>query len=107
MNLPILARHHSVGSALWLYEYLRDNTKLIDAEWMPVGDGIEITDTQLGYRIDVSEGTARRWRVRLEKLGYLYSERTRARYRRLWLANPNAPRREQTLLAAPATGLVN
>jgi hypothetical protein len=33
MNLPILARHHSVGAALWLYEYLRDNTKPTDAEW--------------------------------------------------------------------------
>jgi len=107
MSLPILARHHSVGAALWLWEYLRDNTKVIDAAWMPVADGIEITDVQLGYRIDVSEGTARRWRMRLEKLGFLYSERTRARYRRLWISNQNAPRWEQSLLQAPATGFVN
>jgi len=107
MNLPILARHHSVGSALWLYEYLRDNTKPIDAEWQPVADGIWITDEQLAYRLDVGVATIKRWRKRLEALGYVYSELVRPRYRKLWLANPNATRREQTLLAAPATGLVN
>jgi hypothetical protein len=109
MNLPILARHHSVGAALWLYEYLRDNTKAIDAAWMPVADGIEITDEQLAYRLDVTAATIKRWRERLERLGYVFSELMRPRHRRMWIANENArPRREQSFLqASAANGLVN
>jgi|SRR5580692_490403 hypothetical protein len=107
MNMPILARHHTVGTALWLYEYLREHAKQTEAEWMPVADGLWITDTQLAYRLDVTEATVRRWRKRLERLGYAYTELVRPRYRKFWLANPNALAKQQAQLQAPMSGLVN
>ncbi len=107
MTLPILARRHAIGSSLWLWSYLAENTKAVESEWMPVADGMWISDTQLGFRIDVGEATIRRWRKKLMALGYIYVERVRPRYRKFWIANPNPPVREQGLLQAPASGLVN
>jgi hypothetical protein len=106
MNMPILARHHSIGASLWLWSYLVENTKPVDAEWRPVADGIEITDEQLGHRLDVGVATIRRWRKRLEALGYICTELMRPRYRRMWLANQNGPPWQQSL-QAPATSFVN
>lgn len=35
-SLDIFASRHSVGNALWLYEYLLSNTQPVDLPWMPV-----------------------------------------------------------------------
>lgn len=109
MTLPdILGSRHSVGPALFLWEYLLcNNTKLIDAPWMPVADGIWISDEQLAYRLDVTAPTIKRWRRRLEQLGYLRTELVRRRYRKFWLANAYASSQEQSLLTAPVAGPVN
>jgi hypothetical protein len=109
MSFPdILANRHSVGNALWLYEYLLSNTQVVDLPWMPVAGGMWITDEQLAYRVDVTAPTIKRWRKKLEKLGYLHTEVVQPRFRRMWLANANASTRQQTLLEAPvSTSVVN
>ena|SRR6476660_4558092 len=45
-----------------------------DEPWMAVATGFWITDEQLAYRLDVTAPTIRRWRLRLERLGYLRCE---------------------------------
>ena len=88
MTLPdILGCRHSVGTALFLWEYVLCQTKLIDEPWMPVAKGIWISDEQLAYRLDVTTGTIKRCRKRLEQLRYL--------------------RTELALLEAPIAGFVN
>lgn len=109
MSLPdILACRHSIGSALWLYDYLLSNTQVVDLPWMPVAGGIWVTDEQLSYRLDVTTATIKRWRKKLEKFGYLHTELVVPRHRKFWIANANASTRQQTLLEAPVTsGAVN
>jgi hypothetical protein len=109
MSLPdILFCHRLVRDALWLWEYLLANTVPSDEPWMAVATGFWITDEQLAYRLDVTAPTIKRWRLRLERLGYLRFELVRPRHRLMWLANLQAPSQSQTLLEAPvAAGLVN
>jgi hypothetical protein len=101
--LDILACRHSIGSALWLYEYLLSNTQIVDLPWMPVARGIWVTDEQLAYRVDVTVPTIKRWRKKLEKFGYLHTEIVVPRHRKMWLANLTATSGQQTLVEAPVT----
>jgi transposase len=72
-----------------------------------VAGGIWVSNEQLAYRIDVGVPTIERWRKRLERAGYLRCELVRPRFRKMWLVNMNAVRREQTLVEAPASSAVN
>jgi len=108
MTLPdILGCRQSVGTALYLWEFILCQTKVIDEPWMSVAGGMAITDEQFAFRLDTTAATIKRWRTRLEQLGYLRTELVRRRYRKMWLANAYASSPEQTLLTAPVVGTVN
>jgi hypothetical protein len=110
MSLPlpdVLTAHYAIRDALWPYLYLLTNTTPSDEPWIPVAGGIWVSNEQLAYRIDVGVPTIERWRKRLERAGYLRCELVRPRFRKMWLVNMNAVRREQTLVEAPASSAVN
>jgi hypothetical protein len=109
MNPPaILSNHRVVGPALVLHQYLAAHTTPGDEPWLPVSGGMWVTTEQLAYRLDTTAPTIEKWRKRLERLGYLCSEKVRPRFRKYWIRNENARPREQSLLQAPAaSGLVN
>jgi len=104
----ILSNHRAVGAALVLHQYLAAHTTPGGDPWLAVAGGIWITSEQLAYRLDTTASTIERWRKRLERFGYLHSERVRPRFRKFWVANENArPREQASVQAAAANGLVN
>jgi hypothetical protein len=106
MPAPLIFNNQgAVRDAMWLWLWLWTLTKPVNAEWQPVSDGFAISDTQIALNLGVSVETVRRWRRRLERLGYIYTEVAKPRHRRFWLVKPTGP--EQALLAAPVAGFVN
>jgi predicted DNA-binding transcriptional regulator len=101
----IFSSRGTVRDALWLWAWLLSHTKLVNVEWQPVADGFAITDEQIAWNLDVSADTVRRWRRRLERLGFIRTELVRPRHRRFWLVKPGGP--EKALLEAPVEGPVN
>jgi hypothetical protein len=108
MNPPaILSNHHAIGAALVLYEYLAAQTTPRNEQWLAVAGGIWVSIEQLAYRLDTTAPTIERWRKRLERYGYIHSEKVRPRFRKFWIANEKAWPRELSQLQAPATSFVN
>jgi hypothetical protein len=108
MTLPdILSNRRQVGPALYLWEYLVCQTRLVDEPWMLCAAGVCVTDERHGFLLDVGAATIRSWRKTLERLGYVRSELVSPRYRKFWLANAYASKRNETLLEAAVPGVVN
>jgi hypothetical protein len=108
MTLTDIFLHRpSLGTALWLYEYLAWNTQLTENPWIPVAGGVAFTDEYLAYRLDVTAATIGRWRKRLERLGYVRTQLVRPRYRKMWLPNLHMSNRQQTLMETPVNAAVN
>jgi hypothetical protein len=103
----ILSNHRAIGPALALHQYLVAHTTPGGEQWLAVAGGIWVSIEQLAYRLDTTAPTIERWRRRLERYGYVHSEKVRPRFRKFWVANENAWPREQSLLQAPATSFVN
>jgi hypothetical protein len=104
----IFGRHGTVRDAVWLWLWLWTHTKpLNNAAWQPVSDGSPISDVQIAFNLDVGVETVRRWRQRLEGLGFVRSEIVRPRYRRFWTvgARPIGPAR--SLAGMPVSNAVN
>lgn len=99
----LLANYANVRGALFLWHYLSNYTPAVATEWQPVGSGFAFSDEYLGAHLDVAAATVRRWRMRLETLGYLKSEVIGPRRRRFWLLNPFAPE----VAAEPAAAVEN
>lgn len=88
MTLPeILGNRDAVGSSVWLWLYLSNYTDLANQRWQTVLSGGVVTDEQIAFHLDVSAGQIRRWRRRLENLGYIKTELVSPRHRRFWLSN--------------------
>jgi hypothetical protein len=106
MAVPLIfGSHGKVRDAVWLWLYLWTYTKPFNGEWQPVFDNSPISDAQIAFNLDVSVETVRRWRLRLERLGFIRTDIVRSRYRRYWLGKPGAP--EQSLAATQVEGPVN
>jgi hypothetical protein len=106
MPAPLIFNSHgAVRDALWLWLWLWVYTKPVNAEWQPVSGGFAISDAQIAFNLDVSVETVRRWRRRLERLGFIRTELVRPRCRKFWLVKPTGP--EQSLLEVPVAGAVN
>lgn len=101
----IFTSHGTVRDAVWLWAWLLSYTKLVNAEWQPVSDGFAISDVQIAWNLDVSVETVRRWRRRLERLGFIRTELVKPRCRKFWLVKPAGP--EQSLLEVPVASAVN
>jgi hypothetical protein len=82
----IFGSHGTVKSAVWLWLYLWTYAKPSDGAWESVSDGSPISDAQIAVALDVGVETVRRWRQRLEGLGFIRSKIVRPRHRRFWIA---------------------
>jgi hypothetical protein len=102
-----LLHRPSLGTALWLYEYLAWDTQLAEDRWIPVAGGAAFTDEYLAYRLDVTAATIGRWRKLLERFGYVRTQLVRPRYRKMWLPNLHMSSRQQTLMETPVNAAVN
>ena len=72
MPVPLIfSSHATVRDAVWLWLWLWTYTKPFNAEWQPVSDGLPISDAQIAFNLDVSVETVRKWRKRLERLGFI------------------------------------
>jgi len=106
MPVPfIFGSHGRLRDSVWLWLYLSTYTKPLNTEWQPVFDGNAISDAQVSFNLDVGVETVRRWRQRLERLGYIRTEVARPRFRRYCLGRPGSP--EQSLVATPVSEAVN
>jgi len=84
-------RRRALGESIWLYCLLVLSTTAQEANepWWSVCDGAPISDGRLAVFLDVTESTAKKWRLRLEKDGLVRSEPLMPLHRRLWVANVN------------------
>jgi Helix-turn-helix domain len=106
MSVPLIfGSHGRVRDALWLWFYLWTYAKPSTTEWQPCFDSLPISDAQIAFNLDVSVETVRKWRSRLEKLGFIRTEVVRPRYRRYLLGKPGVP--DQSLAATQVEGPVN
>jgi hypothetical protein len=106
MPVPLIfGSHGKVRDALWLWFYLWTYAKPSGTEWQPCFDGSPISDAQIAFNLDVSAETVRKWRLRLERLGFIRTDVARPRYRRYWLGKPGSP--EPSLVATPVSEAVN
>jgi hypothetical protein len=106
MPPPILGNFNEVRGALWLWFLLVISApRLSDTteEWVPVASGIPFQDEFLASQLRVSVTMVRRWRVRLEGLGYVRTESVPPRHRRFWILNVNAQSAEQPELQPMTT----
>jgi hypothetical protein len=86
MPIPLFSSHGTVKNAIWLWLWLWTHAKPSDGAWEPVSDGMPISDAQIAVSLDVGVETVRRWRQRLEGLGFIRSKIVRPRHRRFWIA---------------------
>jgi hypothetical protein len=103
----IFSNHGTVRDALWLWAWLLSYTKLVNAEWQPVADGNAIPDSQIAWNLDVSVETVRRWRRRLERLGFIRTQVVRPRHRRYWMVRVQPTDPARSLMETAASGMVN
>ena len=87
--IEIGPRRRMLGESLWLYCLLMLSTSAQppDVPWWPVCDGAPVSDERIAVFLDVTAGTARKWRLRLEKAGLIRSEPLTPLHRRFWVAN--------------------
>jgi hypothetical protein len=75
MPVPLIfGSHGRVRDALWLWFYLWTHAKPSGTEWQPCFDGSPISDAQIAFNLDVSAETVRKWRLRLERLGFIRTD---------------------------------
>jgi hypothetical protein len=106
MPPPILGCFKEVRGALWLWFLLVISApRLSDTteEWVPVASSIPFQDEFLAAQLKVSVAMVRRWRMRLERLGYVKTEPVPPRHRRFWILNVNAKSAEQPELQPMTT----
>lgn len=107
--MEIGARRRAIGDAIWLLAVFGLYAEQSEADWWLVGGGDEISDERIGVYLDISAARAKKWRVRLEKLGLIRTEMIRPLQRKFWLRNPDkmeqATALEKTLL--PMSRLVH
>jgi len=91
-----------LGDSVWLWLLLCRFADLAgDAEWLPVYGGGEVSDGRLGVYLNVAESTARKWRVRLERVGWIRSEAASHLHRKLWVRNLDQAEQEKSLREMP------
>jgi hypothetical protein len=104
----ILSNQAEVRDGVWLWLLFLANSANLNQSpdsWVPVANGLPLQDEALAVQLRVSARVVRRWRMRLERLGYIRSEVVYPRHRRFWVLNMD-PKTEQTPLQAPAPWLM-
>ena len=86
--MDILEKRSEILEAVWLWILLNRNisTKAVE-KWWPVHGGVPYNDESLSAALDVRTETARKWRLRLERAGFVRSFLTSPRKRRLEVRN--------------------
>jgi len=102
-------RRREIGDAIWLWTLLCVYSQESTEEWWTVCSGGEISDERLGVYLDVSADLAKKWRVKLERLGMIRTELVRPLNRKFWIKNPGTFDRQQTVenLPLPISRLVH
>jgi hypothetical protein len=81
---------HEVGMAAWLFLlYWQNQAPDADSEWLAVGNGRAIRDSETAKVLKVSVQTATRWRRRLHDAGLIRSEARQGGGFQIWLLNLN------------------
>lgn len=92
-NEPIgmeLAKHRRImGESMWLWLLLVYYSEQSIAEWWSVSSAGLITDEQLGFNLEVSAATAKKWRKRLEAAAMIRTELVQPGRRKIWVFNAN------------------
>lgn len=99
-----------LGDAVWLWLLLcRWSDLMAEGEWFPVYNGGEVSDARIAVYLNVAESTARKWRVRLERAGWIKSEAAAHLHRKLWVRNLDRAEQEKSSreMPLPMPGLVN
>jgi hypothetical protein len=92
-----------LGDAIWLWLLLcRHADMATEGEWFPIYSGGEVSDARIAVYLNIAESTARAWRVRLEKIGWIKSEAaTLHLHRKLWVRNLDREEQEKSLREMP------
>jgi hypothetical protein len=99
-----------LGDAIWLWLMLGRYADLAgEGEWFPVYGGGEVSDARIAVYLNVAEPTARKWRMRLERAGWIKSEASAHLHRKLWVRNLDRAEQEKSLreMPLPMPGPVN
>jgi hypothetical protein len=100
-------RRREVGEAIWLWTLLGMYSQESAEEWWVVCSGGEISDERLGVYLDVSAALAKKWRVKLERLGMIRTEMVRRLNRKFWIRALDQADRQQVLPPVPVSQLVH
>lgn len=86
--MNILERRAEIKEAIWLLHVLNGHAKLRpDQKWLSVSEGVPYNDEALAAALNVPTKTARKWRLRLERVGLIRSFPTTPRKRRFEVLN--------------------
>ena len=96
------ARRREISGAIWLWTLLGMHAQGSNEEdWWVVCGGGEISDERIGVYLDVSAAQAKKWRLRLERLGMIRREKTRPLNWKFWIRNPDRFDQQQSPEKAP------
>jgi len=103
------AKRREFGDSIWLWLLLGLYAEQSEADWWPVCGGGEISDERIGIYLDISAARAKRWRVRLERIGMIRTEMVRPLNRKFWVRNYDKAEQQKTLeqISLPASKLVH
>lgn len=80
-----------IREAIWLWQLLHACVSVATADqWWPVSNGAGHSDESLSVQLDIPSATARKWRMRLEKFGFVRSTKVGPRKRRLEVSSTEA-----------------
>jgi len=86
----IFDSHRDVGMAVWLFLlYWRNHSPDANSEWLVVGNGRAIRDSESAKVLKISVQTATRWRRCLRDAGLIQSEARQGGGFQIWLLNLN------------------
>jgi hypothetical protein len=86
----IFDNRREVGMAVWLFLlYWQNHSPDANSEWLAVGNGNPIRDSDAARVLKISVQTATRWRRRLRDAGLIQSEAQQGGGFQIWLLNLN------------------